>query len=85
MRKEYEEALAEAVAYMEEGGAVRLSCDDYDYEVSSADSWVGGEGHTGYISEVLGNIAYDSAEHVLQASIDHLMSTTDKPVKIELA
>ena len=62
----------EAVEMLEDGIPIILECNGYDYEVSPADDWVGGDGIEGYISLVLGNVVYSSAEDVLRQSIDFL-------------
>uniref|UniRef100_A0AB39C7U7 Uncharacterized protein n=1 Tax=Bacillus phage KoopaTroopa TaxID=3234046 RepID=A0AB39C7U7_9CAUD len=64
----------EAVVLLEAGMEVTLECDGHDYEISPADEWVGGEGQEGYISLVMGNVVYDSAERILRESIKHLES-----------
>jgi hypothetical protein len=65
----------EAVKHLEEGGEVTLECDGYDYEISPAEDWVGGDGMEGYISLVMGNVVYNDAEIILEQSIKHLKST----------
>lgn len=62
----------EAVEYLEDGLSVTLECDDYEYEISEAHNWVGGDGMEGYISQVLGNVVYGGAKNILRLSIDHL-------------
>lgn len=62
----------EAVEMLRDGGLITLECDGYDYEISPADDWVGGDGMEGYISLVLGNVVYESAEGILKQSIDYL-------------
>jgi hypothetical protein len=73
----------EAVEELEEGCGISLECDGYSYDISPADDWVGGEGMEGYISLVLGNVVYSSAESVLRESINHL-SEDGKEVVIEI-
>lgn len=65
----------EAVELLEAGMEVILECGGYDYEISPADDWVGGDGMEGYISLALGNVVYDSAKIILEESIKHLEST----------
>ena len=63
----------EAVEYLKEGFEVILTCGEDEYEIAGAENFVGGEDYEGsYISEVLGNVAYDDAERVLRESIDFL-------------
>lgn len=62
----------EAVILLETGSEVILECDGYNYEIAPADGWVGGDGMDGYISLVLGNVVYESAEYILRKSIEHL-------------
>lgn len=64
----------EAVILLEADMEVTLECDGYDYEISPADEWIGGDGMEGYISMVLGNVVYDSARIILEKSIKHLES-----------
>lgn len=60
----------EAVEMLEDGMEVTLEINGYSYDVAPADSFIGGD--EGFISEVLGNVSYDSAEHILRKSIDFL-------------
>ncbi|QOV08442.1 hypothetical protein Kirov_243 [Bacillus phage Kirov] len=62
----------EAVEMLEDGMEVTLEINGYSYDIAPADSFIGGDGMDGYISEVLGNRTYDSAEHVLRESIKFL-------------
>jgi hypothetical protein len=62
----------EAVEELENGYEVTLETDDNYYTIGPADSFIGGEEQEGYISEVLGNIIYDSAEHIIVKSIQYL-------------
>lgn len=64
----------EAVDYLQEGEEITLECNGYSYEISPSENWVGGDVAEGYISLVLGNVVYQSAEGVLKLSIDHLAS-----------
>lgn len=73
----------EAVEQLEEGLEIKLLCDGYDYEISKADNWVGGDSMNGYISLVLGNRVYESAEYILKQSIDFL-SRNGKEVEIKI-
>lgn len=72
--------LQEAVEQLEEGVEITLECDGYSYEVSEAHNWVGGDGQDGYISAVLGNRIYNSAEQVLKESIQYLEKNGNKVV-----
>lgn len=72
------DTFKEAVEMLEEGIGVKLIWRGYEYEVSPADNWVGGDGMDGYISQVLGNVVYDSAEHVLRNSIEFLEEDGEK-------
>lgn len=76
-----ETTLEEAVGYLEEGGEITLECNDYSYEISPSDNWIGGDVDDGYISLVLGNVIYNDAENIIRKSIDHL-SSGGKEVKI---
>lgn len=62
----------EAVTLLEASMEIVLECDGYDYDVAPADYFVGGDDMEGYISDVLGNVVYDSAEIILRKSIDFL-------------
>ncbi|PEV64218.1 hypothetical protein [Bacillus thuringiensis] len=62
----------EAVEMLEDGMEVVLECDGHDYEISDSENWLGGDAHEGYISLVLGNMVYESAETALRESIDFL-------------
>lgn len=64
--------LEEAIEYLEDGEEITLKCDGYFYEISQSDNWVGGDVANGYISLVLGNVIYQSAENVIRKSIEHL-------------
>lgn len=68
----------EAVSCLESGLEVTLECGGHDYEISQADDWIGGEGQEGYISLVMGNVVYDSAERILKESIKHLESNGEE-------
>ncbi|MGH0950696.1 hypothetical protein [Bacillus mycoides] len=72
----------EAVELLEEGLEITLKCDGYDYDIAPSEDWVGGDGQEGYISLVLGNVVYDSAEYILKKSIDFLKEN-EKTVVIE--
>jgi len=71
----------EAVNFLEEGNEVTLECDGAWYEISETGNWIGGDVEEGYISEVLGNVIYSSAEIVLKKSIEYL-SKDGKEVEI---
>lgn len=73
-----EYSFNEAVEWLEDGGEVILECDGYDYEISRADDWIGGDGMDGYISLVLGNVVYESAESILRQSINFLEADGQK-------
>lgn len=63
----------EAVEMLEEGNDITLECDDYSYEITTADNWrSGGSDLDGFISLVLGNVVYNSAEYILKESIEFL-------------
>ncbi|MDO6628662.1 hypothetical protein [Bacillus thuringiensis] len=72
----------EAVELLEEGLEITLECDGYSYDIAPSEDWVGGDGQEGYISLVLGNVVYDSAEYILKKSIDFLKEN-GKTVVIE--
>ncbi|MEH6848054.1 MULTISPECIES: hypothetical protein [Bacillus cereus group] len=72
----------EAVQLLEEGLEITLECDGYSYDIAPSEDWVGGDGQEGYISLVLGNVVYDSAEYILRKSIDFLKEN-GKTVVIE--
>lgn len=76
-----ESKFKEAIELLEAGCEVVLKSNGYSYEVSPSDNWIGGEEMGGFISQVLGNIVYDDAEHVLKESIDFL-AEDGKEVKI---
>lgn len=78
MKIEFEEA----VEWLEDGLEVNLHCEGYEYEVSGADNWLGGEGMEGFISQVMGNTLYSSAERVLRESINHLSDNGKHEVEI---
>lgn len=65
--------LKEAVEHLEDGIEVTLENGNYEYSIAPADEFLGGEGMDGYISEVLGNVAYDDAEDILNESIKYLV------------
>lgn len=64
--------ITEAVEELENGFEVTLETEDNYYVISIAEDFIGGEEQEGYISEVLGNIIYDSAEDILTKSISYL-------------
>lgn len=64
--------VEEAIEYLEDGLEINLECEGYNYEVSQSDNWIGGDVAEGFISVVLGNVVYDSAERVLNESIKFL-------------
>ena len=64
--------IEEAIEYLEDGLEINLECGGHNYEVSQSDNWIGGDVAEGFISVVLGNVVYDSAEHILNESIKFL-------------
>ena len=78
MRLEFKEA----VEWLEDGLEVNLHCGGYEYEVSGAENWLGGEDAEGFISEAIGNTLYSSAERALRESIKHLSDNRKHKVEI---
>ena len=78
MRLEFKEAIE----WLEDGLEVSLHCEGYEYEVSGAENWLGGEGLEGFISQAIGNTLYSSAEKVLRESVKHLSDNGKHEVEI---
>ncbi len=74
--------MKKLLSFLEEGLEITLECDGYSYDIAPSEDWVGGDGQEGYISLVLGNVVYDSAEYILRKSIDSL-EENGKTVVIE--
>ena len=68
----------EAVEYLQDGEEITIECGGYSYEISSSADYVGGDVAEGFISSVLGNVIYASAEMVIRKSIDHLSKDGDE-------
>ena len=54
-----------------------------DAVIDRADSYIGGEGVDGWISEMLGNIAYDNIERVVDETIEWLNNNNEIIVEVE--
>ncbi|AEZ50269.1 hypothetical protein BPS13_0090 [Bacillus phage BPS13] len=66
----------DAVEMLNEGIAVTVEVNGYDYEIDLASNYIGGDHlpDDEFISEVLGNVHYNGAENVIFKTIDYLLN-----------
>ncbi|AOZ62526.1 hypothetical protein SBP8a_276 [Bacillus phage SBP8a] len=65
----------DAVEVLGEEIAVTVEVNGYSYDIDLAENYLGGEGMEGFISEVMGNMVYDSAEGVILKTVDFLLQS----------
>jgi hypothetical protein len=75
-----EEKLREEILNLGCEDVYLITENDERWSIAPADQYVGGEGIEGFISDLLGNVAYSSFENCLNAMIEYIESNDDKIV-----
>ena len=74
--------IEEAIEELKVGGEIEMHCGHHSFIIGQSFSFIGGDGMTGFISEVLGNVVYQSAEHIIRESYNYLVKNSDREVII---